>query len=190
MEFLSEEFIDMINKGQWVLLPALVLLEERNLRVYPLGVPPQIDHRSRTICDYSFFLINDDTFELCPEKSMQFGHPLLHTLHQIACSDPQLGPVFLYRISIRADDVPKLGIVSPTQPGEEPWIGHPLVLPMGFTAATKTVADLANARLLANNRSYPHRIPGQCNGAKSHNDGGTRFIAPSSIASATDTSMP
>jgi hypothetical protein len=70
VDFLCEEFIDTINKGQWVLLPASVLLKERNLRLSPLGVVPQRDLRPRFICDYSFFLIKDDTIELCPEESM------------------------------------------------------------------------------------------------------------------------
>jgi hypothetical protein len=68
-----------------------------------------------------------------------------------------------YRIGIRADDVPKLGIIFPTPPGEESWIVVPLVLPIVwkqtpllFTTAPKTVADLANARVLASDTSYPH----------------------------------
>jgi hypothetical protein len=132
VELLNEEFIDMINKGQWVLLPASVLLDEENLRSSPLGVVPHRNHRPRTICDYSFVFINDDTIELCPEESMQFGSALLCILQQIAHSGTRLGPVFLskidimdgfYRIGIRADDVSKLGIMFPTQPVEEPWIG-------------------------------------------------------------------
>jgi hypothetical protein len=53
----------------------------------------------------------------------------------------------------------------PTQPGEEPLIGLPLFLPMGwkqspplFTATTETFADLTNAHLLANNGSSPHNL--------------------------------
>jgi hypothetical protein len=109
----------MINKGKWVLLPASALLDKYNMCLSPLDVVPQRYCRPRTICDYSLFLIKDDTIELCPEESMQFGRAL------IARSDPRLGPVFLskidivygvYRIGIRVDDVPTLGIISPTQP--------------------------------------------------------------------------
>jgi hypothetical protein len=108
-----------------VLLPDSVILKERNLCLSQLGVVPQRDCRPRSIYDYSFFLINDDTIELCPEESMQFGCVLLYILQQIARLDHRLGPVFLskidiadgfYHISIRADDAPKLDIISPTQP--------------------------------------------------------------------------
>jgi hypothetical protein len=47
----------------------------------------------RTICDYSFFLVNEDTVNLTPEESMQFDRALLRTLQTIAPSDPQLGHV-------------------------------------------------------------------------------------------------
>jgi hypothetical protein len=59
-----------------------------------------------------------------------------------------------YRIGLNIDDIPKLGVVFPTLPGDEPLIAFPLVLPMGwtnsppiFSAATETIADIANARL-------------------------------------------
>jgi hypothetical protein len=103
---------------------------------------------------------------------MQFGRALLRVLQKIARSDPLLGPVYLskidiadgfYRIAIRPDDVPKLAILFPNREGEEPLIGFPLVLPMGwkqspplFTAATETVADLANGKLRAKASSPAH----------------------------------
>jgi hypothetical protein len=53
----------------------------------------------------------------------------------------------------------------PTQDGEEQLIGFTLVLPMGwkqslplFTAATETVADLANTKLQAKVSSQDHRL--------------------------------
>jgi hypothetical protein len=54
-----DEFVDMINKGQWVLLPAHVVMADPNLRLNPLGVVSQLGRRPRTICDYSFFCVND-----------------------------------------------------------------------------------------------------------------------------------
>jgi hypothetical protein len=132
----------------------------------PLGAVTQWDRRPRTICDYSFYLVNEDTIELCPADSMQFGRSLLRILQQISRSDPRLGIVCLskiditdgcYRINIRTDDIPKLAIMFPTQDGEEQLIGLSLVLPMGrkkspplFTAATEIVTDLANTKLQAN----------------------------------------
>jgi hypothetical protein len=90
---------------------------------------------------------------------------LLRILQHIARSDPRLGPVYLskidiadgfYRIAIHPDDIPKLAIMFLTQDGEEQSIRLPLVIPMGlkqspplFTAATETVADLANMKLQA-----------------------------------------
>jgi hypothetical protein len=63
----------MINKGQLILLPAHLLMDTRNLRLSPLGMVTQWDRHPQTICDYFFYLVNDDIIELCPEESMQFG---------------------------------------------------------------------------------------------------------------------
>jgi hypothetical protein len=46
--FLRQEFVDMIRKGQWTLLPARLVLNELQLRLSPLGVVPQRDRRPRT----------------------------------------------------------------------------------------------------------------------------------------------
>jgi hypothetical protein len=37
-----------------------------------------------------------------------------------------------YRIVIQAADVPKMGVISPAEAGEEPLVALPLVLPMGW----------------------------------------------------------
>jgi hypothetical protein len=59
-----------------------------------------------------------------------------------------------YRIGLNIDDIPKLRVIFPTLPGDEPLITFPLVLPMGrtnsppvFLTATETIADIANAQL-------------------------------------------
>jgi hypothetical protein len=59
-----------------------------------------------------------------------------------------------YRIGLNIDDIPKLGVVFPTLPGDKPLIAFPLVLPMGwmisppvFSTTTETIVDIANARL-------------------------------------------
>jgi hypothetical protein len=162
----------MIHKGQWVLLPARLVLHETNLRLIPLGVVPQRYRRPRTICDYSFFFVNLDTIPLAPPESMQFGRALWRILQQVSDADPRLGPVHLskidiadgfYRIAIKADDVPNLGVMFPSE--GEPLIGFPLVFPMGwmqspllFTAATETVANLANHNMRDKLASSPHRL--------------------------------
>jgi hypothetical protein len=63
VDFLCGEFVDMIKKGQWILLPANLVLNNGNLRLSPLGVVPQRERRPPTICDYSFFLVNNDTIK-------------------------------------------------------------------------------------------------------------------------------
>ena len=40
MEFLSKEFVDMIHKGQWVVLPASIARKLQNLQVSPPRVVP------------------------------------------------------------------------------------------------------------------------------------------------------
>ncbi len=95
-------------------------------------------------------------------EAMQFGRSLeRNNLREILFSNPAHGPVQMinldisdgfYRIGLNIDDIPKLGVVFPTLPGDEPLIAFPLVLPMGwtnspliFSIATKTIADIANA---------------------------------------------
>jgi hypothetical protein len=172
--FLCEEFIDLMRKNQWVILPADLVLHEPNLRLSSLGVVSQRDRRPRAIFDYSFFLINMETIPLAPSEAMQFGQALWRVLSTIHHADPRLGPVYLskidiadgfYRIGVNDVDVAKLGAVVPTEPGEPQVIGFPLVLPMGwmqspplFTAATETVVDLANQALQHSVHSCLHRL--------------------------------
>jgi hypothetical protein len=96
-------------------------------------------------------------------EAMQFGRSLERILWEILFANPAYGPVQMikldisdgfYRIGLNIDDIPKLGVVFPTLPGDKPLITFPLVLPMGwtnsppiFSTATETIADIANARL-------------------------------------------
>ena len=164
IDFLDEEFVDMINKGQWVILPASVALKLPGLRVSPPGVVPQRDRRPRWICDYSWSGVNAETIKLAPKEAMQFGNCLDRVLREILLADPKFGPVLLnktdlsdgfYRMCLNPDDIPKLGVIYPSRPGQqEALVALPLVLPMGwaesppyFSAATETIADVANTRL-------------------------------------------
>lgn len=59
-----------------------------------------------------------------------------------------------YHVNLSVDNIPKLGVAFPTRPREPKLAALPLVLPMGwknsppiFSAATKTLADLANQRI-------------------------------------------
>ena len=61
IDFLNEEFVDMVQKGQWVILPASMALKLENLRLSPPGVVEQRDRRPRWICDYTWSEVNEDT---------------------------------------------------------------------------------------------------------------------------------
>jgi hypothetical protein len=172
MDFLREEFTDMMEKGQWVILPASAVESLPGLQVSPPGVVPQRERRPRWICDYTFSGVNGDTLPLAALDAMQFGHALDRILREIILADPSLGPVQLmkvdlsdgfYRVNLNIDDIPKLGVAFPTEPGQEPLIALPLVLPMGwknsppiFSTATETIADLANQRIQAGVTPAPH----------------------------------
>jgi len=150
----------MIKKEQWVILPARAVSELPNIRISPPGCVPQRNRRPRWICNYSWSDVNAETLDLASKDSIQ--------------ADPALGPIYLmnidisdgfYRIAINIDDIPKLGVVFPTLPGEEPLIAFPLVLPMGwknsppvFTTATETVANLDNQRLNSGYPAQPHHL--------------------------------
>jgi hypothetical protein len=172
--FLLQEFVDIIRKCQWTLMPDRLVLNELQLRLSPLGVVPQRDRRQHTISDYSFLGVNHETLALSPPECMQFGKALWRVLRHLKSANPRLGPVYLskidiadgfYRIWARASDVPKLGVLFPSTNGEEYLIGFPLALPMGwtespkiFTAATEAVADLANNSLAAGTPFGPHPL--------------------------------
>ena len=131
----------MIQKGHWVLLPAHLLIDHPDLRLSPLGVIPQRDRRPRTISDYSYFGLNQETLQLAPPDAMQFGRALQRLLRQIHSANPHFGPVYLskidisdgfYRVGLCPRDAIRLGVLFPSLPGEQPLIGLPLTLPMGW----------------------------------------------------------
>ena len=88
LEFLSEEFCDMIRKEQWVVLPYQVANQLPNLRLSPPGVVLERDRRPRWIVDYSFSGVNQDTLPLAPSEAMQFGHTLDRLLREILLANP------------------------------------------------------------------------------------------------------
>jgi hypothetical protein len=150
------------------------VLNELQLRLSPLGVVPQRDRLPRTISDYSFFGVTHETLALAPEECMQFGKALWRVIRNLKSANPHLGPVYLskidiadgfYRIWVWASDVPKLGFMFPSTEDDEYLVGFPLALPMGwrgppniFTAATKTVTDLANTQLSVGTAFGPHPL--------------------------------
>ena len=163
-DFLAEEFVDMIQKGQWVILPASVAKQLNNLRISPPGVVPQRGRRPRWICDYTWSNVNQETIPLAAMEAMQFGHALERILREILLANVNHGHVYLnktdlsdgfYRVGLVPEDIPKLGVIFPPIPGQpEPLVALPLVLPMGwknsppiFSTATETIADITNQRL-------------------------------------------
>lgn len=174
--FLEEDMADMIHKGFWIVLlyeQVAARKDIANLCISPMGVVPQRERRLRTIIDYSFSGVNQETNKQAPNKAMQFGRALDRVLHQIHTAPPHRGPVFLdkvnfpdgfYRVHLHAD-ISKMAVAFPTLPGEPRLLAFPLVLPMGWTesplhfcAVTKTVVDLANVYAYSNWDPPPHPL--------------------------------
>ena len=127
--------LDFCRQGYWIVLPYDMVRHWPALRVSPLGAVPQRDRRPRLIVDYSFSNVNQETVLLSPHEAMQFGRALHRVLTRIVHADPRYGPVALakidiadgfYRVWLRLDDIPKLGVVLPL------LIAFPLALPMGW----------------------------------------------------------
>jgi hypothetical protein len=165
---------DMIEKGQWLVLPLNQAKELPNLRISPISVVPQRDRRPRTIVDYSFSGLNQETCTIAPSDAMQFGTALQRIVESIVNANPRFGPVLLckvdisdgfYRVGVRPADVPKLGVIFPSASDQEQLVAFPLVLPMGwknsppyFCAITETVADVTNERIRHHHQPPRHRL--------------------------------
>ena len=166
--------VDMILCRQWIVLPYNDIKDLPGLCLSPIGVVPQRDWRPRTIVDYTFYGVNADTCRLAPEEAMRFGRAFQRLLEDIMNADPRFGPVYLckvdisdgfYRVWLRAEDIPKLGVAFPSERVGEHLVAFPLVLPMGwvssppyFCAHTETVADVTNERIMQGARPHPHRL--------------------------------
>ena len=75
---------------------------------------------------------------------MRFGHALYRYLREILLADPALGSLYLikvnisggfYQISLDINGIPELGVVLPTEKGQNILVVLPLVLPMGWKIA-------------------------------------------------------
>ena len=75
---------------------------------------------------------------------MQFGYALDRIVWEILITKPSMGPVQLlkvelgngfYQVNLNIEDIPKLGVVFPTKPGEPQMAAFPLVLSMGCKKA-------------------------------------------------------
>ena len=174
LEFVREEFVDMIRKRFWIVLPAQYLMEFEDLRLSPLGVVPQHERRPRIICDYTYYGVNQDTSPDAPPEAMQFGRALDRILDKIAGANPIYGPVYMgkydmadgfYRLQLALNSILPLAVMLPTTEHEDPLIALPLVVTMGWTEAppsfsttTETSTDLANWELERKRYLPPHRL--------------------------------
>ena len=211
IDFLEEEFLDMMKKGQWVLLPYSDIKHLKGLRISPPGVIPQRDRRPRWICDYSWSGVNADTVPIAPQQAMQFGQALDRILREIIISDPSKGPVSMmkvdiadgfYRIGLNPRDIPKLGVIFPSRENQPPLVALPLVLPMGwknsppvFCASTETSADIANANLATNQPIQNHHLDALASTIPVHASTEPEACPPAQLtltngATATANSMP
>ena len=173
-DFLREEFADMVEAGQWLVLPFSLVRHLQGLCLSPTGVVPQKDRRPRTIVDYSFSLVNQSTVLMAPD-SLQFGFALPRILQKLHRADTRRGTIYLakvdmadafMRVWLAIPHLLSLGAILPRYPGEEPLVALPMILPMGWLsspqylcAVTETVADLTNARFKNGDLAYsPHRL--------------------------------
>ena len=159
--FLEEDMSDMIRKGYWLVLPYELVKHLPDLRISPIGVVPQRERRPRPIVDYTFSGVNDETIKAAPPEAMQFGHALTRVLHAVFRAPTTHGPVYMlkldlsdgfYRVRVRPDNMPTLGVAFPTLPGESPLVAFPSSLPMGWTESppyfcgvTETIMDITEA---------------------------------------------
>ena len=183
VEFLCEDFLDMIDKSQWLILPYHEVKDLKGQRLSPPGVIPQRNCHPRWIGDYTCSEVNQDTVPLATMDAMQYGRALDRILRKILVSNPKYGPVQLirtdlsdgfYRVNLRIEDVPKLALIFPDIPGRQRMVALPLCLPMGWKlspphlcAATETIADITNARLKDASREQPfHTLDERANERK------------------------
>ena len=119
--------------------------------------------------------VNNEALSLALKAAMQFGHALDRILWEIILADLSLGPVYLskldisngfFSINLAIEDIPHLGVVFMVKDSEqEPLVAFPLIPPMGwanslpiFSAATETVANLANNAIAASNSAPKHPL--------------------------------
>ena len=106
---------------------------------------------------------------------MQSGNALEQILREILLANPthdhvQLNKTYLsgsfYNVELNTNDIPKLGVVFPTNPSTYTMVALPLVFLIGwknspptFSTATETVSDLVNQRLSCPEYQPPdHRL--------------------------------
>jgi len=160
-DFILAEMFDYAQMGFWLVLPYSALRGHPRLKIAPAGVVPQRERRPRPIMDYTFNEVNQASVPLAPFHAMQFGSAFQRLLQRLAYCNPSFGPPVMakidladgyYRIPLSSDAALQLAVCLPPDGDEEPLLGIPLSLPMGwslsppyFCSFTETCADLTNS---------------------------------------------
>jgi hypothetical protein len=71
--FLEAEFVDMVEKGYFVVFPYELVKDLPNLRLSPVGVVPQLKRRPRPNVDCSFYQVKQDTDPTLPKRRCSAG---------------------------------------------------------------------------------------------------------------------
>ena len=130
----------MIQKGQWVVMPASMSLELEGIRLSPPGVVPQRDQRPRWICNCTWSGVNTETLPRCQGVNAVWTRSGANLTRDHPCEPSSWsGPVEQDRPKRRVlpdrpypNDAPKLGVVFPADARVEPIVAVPLLLPMGW----------------------------------------------------------
>jgi hypothetical protein len=97
--FVREEFADMVESGQWLVLPYALVRHLSGLCLSPTGLVPQRDRRDRLIVDYTFSGVNQTTVPAAPD-SLQFGYAFLRILQCLHRADTRRGPIYIAKIDV------------------------------------------------------------------------------------------
>jgi len=198
LDFLEQEMLTMVQKGQWLVLPYKDIKNLPNLRLSPLGVVPQCNWCPHTIANYTFSQVNADIVPLTDHMPLKFGRTLLWILQTIVNSHPSLGPIYIikidlangfYHIHLTPCQLSALGVAFPTRAGAPKLVAFLLTVPMGWTSlpplfctATKTITDLANATLC-----HSHTAPLHCLEATANTMAGGSKGPPVTMVQSTQT---
>ena len=121
------------------MLPYLVAKRLPGLRLILPGVKVERDRRPCWLGDYSYFKTNAETLPAACLSLTKYSHALDRLLHETVFADPTLGPLYIlkaymsdgfYRVGIRPDDAPNLGLIFPSGADEESMVAIPLTLPL------------------------------------------------------------
>jgi len=134
-----EDFLDMVQKGYWTILPFSSLKHFSHLKLSPAVVVPQQTRRPRPIMDYRFTGVNDQSLPLSPTQAMQLGHTLPRLLQHIAYANPAHGLPLLLKLNL-ADGYYRVWL-TPEAALELAVVIRWAHSPPYFCAFTKTSAD-------------------------------------------------